>query len=178
MSGFPTLPDGWEWTTIGDVSAKPQYGWTTKSQLDTPGLRLLRITDMTSGRVDWSTVPTCADAPVDTNQYLLRPNDIVVARSGATCGRSYRVIDPPPAVFASYLIRLRPISVAPGYLYWFLQSPLYWHQAEAGKAGMAQPNLNASKIGSICQSHRLPSKSGSLVPSRNTSPALKLPTRC
>jgi type I restriction enzyme, S subunit len=143
------LPPGWEWTTIGGISEKPQYGWTTKSSAGGGDVRLLRITDMTSGSVDWSSVPWCVDVPPEPDRYLLRSGDIVVARSGATCGRSYHVSNPPPALFASYLIRLHPIKVLPKYLYWFLQSPTYWRQAEHAKAGMAQPNLNASKITQI-----------------------------
>ncbi len=47
------LPEGWVWSTIGKISEKPQYGWTTKAKHEEGHLKLLRTTDITSGTVDW-----------------------------------------------------------------------------------------------------------------------------
>ena len=49
MSG---LPPGWAKTSLGEISQKPQYGWTTKADPDGEGIRLLRTTDITSGSID------------------------------------------------------------------------------------------------------------------------------
>ena len=38
---LPLLPDGWAWTTLGEISQPPQYGWTTSAQ-NRGKLRLLR----------------------------------------------------------------------------------------------------------------------------------------
>lgn len=146
-----TLPTGWREATLGDVcAAKPQYGWTTKSAPDGRGARYLRITDITDGVIDWSAVPYCIDEP-DTDRFRLVDGDIVVARSGATFGRSVLVRDPDHAVFASYLIRLRANTqlVSPSYLAWFMKSAEYWRQAVALSTGIAQPNLNARNLGTI-----------------------------
>lgn len=115
------------------------------------GYRYLRITDMTSGQVEWRSVPFCVDVPPDPDRFVLREGDIVIARSGATFGRSVRVSPTEPAVFASYLIRLRldERAVLPAFVEWFLKSPGYWRQVRALSSGMAQPNVNARKLEQI-----------------------------
>lgn len=146
------LPNGWALTTIGNVCrSKPQYGWTSKSKLAAHGLRYLRITDMTTGSIDWSGVPFCTDEPKELDKFLLSDGDIVVARSGATFGRSVRLQHPEPAVFASYLVRLQGQSdvVKSAYLGWFLRSPQYWREAKAASSGIAQPNLNARSLAGL-----------------------------
>jgi type I restriction enzyme S subunit len=57
------------------------------------------------------------------------------------------VCDPERAVFASYLIRLRPKpDIEAGYLYAFFQSDNYWSQVSEEKEGSAQPNVNGDKL--------------------------------
>ena len=120
------LPPGWVLTTLGAVCAKPQYGWTTSATRSGHGLKLLRTTDISSGSIDWTSVPTCDVSPPDPSQYLLRPGDIVVSRAGSV-GVSQIVRECPPAVFASYLIRLRPVGeVSADFIGLFLKSPSYW----------------------------------------------------
>jgi len=65
-----TLPQGWAWTTLGEVCLPPQYGWTTSASAGGK-LYLLRTTDITSGKIDWESVPFCSDEPPDIGKYLL-----------------------------------------------------------------------------------------------------------
>jgi type I restriction enzyme S subunit len=143
---------GWNEVTIGDVCSKPQYGWTTKARTDGGDVRLLRTTDITSGQIDWATVPFCTEAPPDLEKYLVRENDIVISRAGSV-GMSHLIAGVESAVFASYLIRFRPgPRVLPKYLSYFLKSPGYWKQIADNTSGIAIPNVNASKL----QEVRLP----------------------
>ena len=144
------LPSGWIETKLGDVCTKPQYGWTTKANPDGNGLRLLRTTDITSGVIDWGGVPFCTQAPPDADKYLLALDDIVVSRAGSV-GASVRInSQPPPAVFASYLIRFRALpGVEPSYVSWYLTSPGYWRQVAAAAAGIALQNINAKKLAAL-----------------------------
>jgi restriction endonuclease S subunit len=141
-----SLPDNWELRTIEDVCVSPQYGWTT-SGIAEGSLHLLRTTDITSGKIDWSTVPFCADEPPDKEKYLLHDGDIVISRAGSV-GYSQLIKNPNPAVFASYLIRFRPL-INEKYVAFFLQSPAYWQAISERKLGIAIPNVNASKLKQI-----------------------------
>ena len=143
------LPEGWEWSTLGEVSEKPQYGWTTKANHDAGNLRLLRTTDITSGAVDWSTVPYCTDDPEDIEKYLVESGDILISRAGSV-GVSFLISQPERAVFASYLIRFRPKKgIDTKYFYYYLKSPAYWEAIGASKSGIAVPNVNASKLAQV-----------------------------
>ena len=139
------LPPGWATATISELCGKPQYGWTTKAA-KTGVLQLLRTTDITRGPIDWNSVPWSAKEPPNRQQFLLRSGDIVVSRAGSV-GVSAMVHDPRPAVFASYLMRLRPAEEVSGrFIAWFLQAPNFWRQVERASAGIALQNINATKL--------------------------------
>ena len=139
--------DAWVSTTVGSETVLVQYGYTESAILRSEGPRFLRITDIQDEGVDWTTVPSCNIGPEDESKYALRAGDIVFARSGATTGKSFLVQECPRAVFASYLIRVRPgPCVSPEFLYLFFRSPQYWRQLNDNLAGNAQPNCNASKL--------------------------------
>lgn len=133
--------------TIGDVCEPPQYGYTASAEPEPVGPHMLRITDIRDGHVDWSRVPYCAcDAP---ENFLLRRDDLLVARTGSV-GKTFLVHDCPEAVFASYLIRLRPRDcILPEYLYWFCQTPQYWQQIEEYSQGIGRLNVNGRNLQKI-----------------------------
>lgn len=140
------LPAGWCWATLEDVAYGPQYGWTA-SAAATGKVRLLRTTDISSGKVDWATVPFCSESPADVEKYLLHDGDIVISRAGSV-GKSFQVTTPLRAVFASYLIRFQP-RIDGKYLHYFLQTGAYWAQIGEKSAGIAVPNVNGSKLKSV-----------------------------
>ena len=141
--------NGWEEKVISEVCEHPQYGFTAASSREEVGPRLLRITDIQDGRVDWATVPYCKCDAVE--KYQLKSGDLVFARTGATVGKSFLIKDvPDQAVFASYLIRLRARgNISSEFLYYFFQSPDYWSQILAGQVGAAQPNVNGTKLAQL-----------------------------
>jgi type I restriction enzyme S subunit len=144
------LPSGWVETTLGNVCTKPQYGWTTRADPEGNGLRLLRTTDITPGVIDWDRVPFCTQTPPEVEKYLLAADDILVSRAGSV-GVSIRISgQPPPAAFASYLIRFRTLpGTEPAYVSWYLKSPAYWRQIAESAAGIALQNVNAKKLAAL-----------------------------
>ena len=140
------LPDGWAWAKLNDVCLDSQYGWTTSAALD-GNLHLLRTTDITSGNVDWNNVPFCKEEPSDAEKYLLKDGDIVISRAGSV-GHSYLIKNPQRSIFASYLIRFKPL-IDEKYLSYFLESPDYWQAISEKSLGIAVPNVNASKLRQI-----------------------------
>jgi len=130
---------------LSSLAEDPQYGFTASATAASVGPKFVRITDLQDANIDWETVPYCrCDHPA---KYLLQPNDLLFARTGATTGKTHLVVGCPHAVFASYLIRLRPKSAALAeYLYSFFQSDKYWSQISVSKEGSAQPNVNGRKL--------------------------------
>jgi len=146
---YDELPNGWILSTLGDISTKPQYGWTTKANHESGNVKLLRTTDITSGQINWATVPYCSKEPDDLDKYLLEVGDIVISRAGSV-GVSYLITDTENAVFASYLIRFRPTApVDKKYTYYFLKSPDYWKAIGKSTLGIAIPNVNATKLAKV-----------------------------
>jgi type I restriction enzyme S subunit len=145
------LPAKWKLSTLGKECTKPQYGWTASAKPD-GSVKLLRTTDLTNGPLTWGTVPYCSDAPEDLTKYSVVADDIFISRAGSV-GVSVHVrhVDTTvPAVFASYLIRIRAKeNLLPEFLAMFLQSPDYWQQVRDLSAGATMANINAPKIQSI-----------------------------
>ena len=144
------LPKGWRWVRLEEVCFKPQYGYTVSAVNKPIGPKLLRITDIQEGKVDWNLVPYCKINKSDIEKYRIEKNDIFFARTGATTGKSFLIEEEPPfAIFASYLIRIRLIEkvVHPKFVSLFFQSPYYWKQVIP--QGGAQPNMNARKLASL-----------------------------
>lgn len=139
----------WQRVRLGDITSKPQYGYTTKSDA-TGDVRYLRTTDLTSGKVNWETVPFCVDKPDDVKKYQLEDDDIVISRAGSVGFHSLIKNPPENAVFASYLIRFKPSErVHPRYLSHFLNSKDYWQQITDKAAGVAVQNVNAQKLADL-----------------------------
>lgn len=144
------LPEGWEWSTIDFISTGVLYG-VSESAKTNGEYKLLRITDIQNGYVDWSTVPFTDYDRSKANQYLLRDNDILFARTGATVGKSYLSANTPSkAIYASYLIRVRPNSMLlPQYVKYYFESGYYWEQISIKSVGVGQPNVNGSVLGKL-----------------------------
>lgn len=140
----------WPTTALSNVSSIA-YGYTESASFDPVGPKFLRITDLQENSVAWEQVPYCPVNPTDLRKHRLLNGDIVFARTGATTGKSFLVLDPPEAVPASYLIRLRLTDprVMPEFLALFFQTEAYWKAIREGSSGSAQGGFNASKLGAL-----------------------------
>ncbi|MBT2498074.1 restriction endonuclease subunit S [Agromyces sp. ISL-38] len=84
--------------------------------------------------------------------YMLRSGDIVVARTGASVGKSYRYRpDDGPLVFAGFLMAISPdpAKLLPEYLGFFLQTKAYWDWVEVESTRSGQPGINAQQLGNL-----------------------------
>ena len=139
------VPEGWEWTRLCNLSSLIQYGLSNSAEAQGTH-RLLRITDIQDGKVNWKAVPFTTVE--NAENYLLRKDDIVFARTGATVGKSFLVTELPfESVYASYLIRIRLFDcISPSYLYQFFNSYCYWEQITDKSVGVGQPNCNGTSL--------------------------------
>lgn len=158
---------GWQWVQLYDVTENIHYGYTASSVDSNTGVRLLRITDIQNNMVQWERVPYCFIEDEKVKIYCLRNNDLLIARTGGTIGKSYLVSDVAPnTVFASYLIRLVPLNIIVAqYIKRFLESPVYWTQLYSQSQGTGQPNVSATSLKqirmplpSIAEQHRIVDK--------------------
>ena len=138
----------WIRLTLADACSAIDYGLTASASNQRCGPRFLRITDIVSEQINWKSVPYVAAADSTTEKYRLRDGDIVIARTGASTGASAYIKDPPRAVFASYLVRLRAKpDFSARFLAYVLKSEGFWTYIR-GVLGdkSAQPNASASTM--------------------------------
>ena len=145
---FPfDIPESWKLVRWGDLSFSIQYGYNAPAK-SSGRIKMVRISDIQNGKVIWETVPFCDINEAEIQTYLLATNDILFARTGGTVGKSYIVKEiPEDAIYAGYLIRTRySDTLCPEYLYYFMQTQLYWTQLRNGTIATAQPNCNGQTL--------------------------------
>ena len=144
------IPDSWEWERWGNISYSIQYGYNASAK-ESGRIKMVRISDIQNNSVIWDNVPYCDIDEKDIEAYLLKPNDILFARTGGTVGKSYLVTEVPnESIYAGYLIRTRYNSrLCSQYLKFFMESPLYWNQLKQGTTATAQPNCNGQTLGKM-----------------------------
>ena len=144
------VPEGWCWTTIGEVSSSILYG-VSESAKETGAYKLLRITDIQDNKVDWDSVPYTDFTKDKALNYLLQDGDILFARTGATVGKSYLVSGlTKDSIYASYLIRVQTSQlIFPEYIKRFFESGYYWEQISLSSVGIGQPNVNGTTLANL-----------------------------
>ncbi len=141
------VPEGWGVKALGEISQKPQYGYTASAKDEPIGPKFLRITDINKKAwIEWDSVPYCEVSDEDFEKYRLRRGDVLIARM-ADPGHGCMIEESLNAVFASYLIRFRPKSEEYAYLlqYW-LRSDAYWQLVQERGAGTTRLSLNAKVL--------------------------------
>ncbi len=126
-----------------------QYGYTETATTEPAGSKFLRITDITENYIDWKRVPYCPITENNYKKYFLSEGDVVVARTGANVGVAKMIgKNIPNAVFASFLVRIRPID--DDYKYYFglsITSPKFLEFIQNNAGGSAQPQANPPLLG-------------------------------
>lgn len=143
------LPKRWTWVRLEDISLNVHYGLSISAKSSDPsGVKLLRITDIQDNKVNWDSVPFCDCGEKQFLSSGLNNDDIVIARTGGTIGKSYIIKElKDKVVFASYLIRVIPSKyINADYLKLFIESPLYWKQLTKISNGTGQPNVNGTNL--------------------------------
>ena len=108
-------------------------------------------------------MPYCKNEPDNVDKYLLYDGDVVISRAGSV-GVSYLIDNPKRSIFASYLIRFKPL-IDKHFFAYFLNSPFYWQEISNKSVGIALANVNATKLKQIVislpplpEQHRIVSK--------------------
>ncbi|MFU0515725.1 restriction endonuclease subunit S [Gardnerella vaginalis] len=140
-----------EQTTLGNVSkgGKGNYG-IAASAVDYSNklYTYLRITDIKDdGTIDFGGLKSVNDEKAAN--YLLQPNDIVFARTGASTGRNY-FYDGSDAqfVYAGFLIKfsIDPDKVNPKYIKYYCLSQEYKGWIASYNTGSTRGNINAQTL--------------------------------
>lgn len=140
--------------SLGAISKdKGQYGVGLSSRdWSEEAPRYIRITDIdNTGQLNSSRVAPAGEI-ADWKKALLKPGDLLFARSGATVGKTYlhsAVND--PAVYAGYLIRFQVDTqrALPEYVFRYTQGADYRAWVADNQRAVAQPNINAQQYAEL-----------------------------
>ena len=133
--------------------SKPQYGASEpgilRSSMEEP--RYIRITDIDeNGLISYNELGATAKNIED--KYILCENDILIARSGATVGKTYiHKSAPYVCFFAGYLIRfiINTNKALPEYIFTYTQLNPYKEWVNAIQRPSGQPNINSEEYQSL-----------------------------
>ncbi len=143
------IPRDWDSARLQTMGGF-QYGITASAIEEDTGTKLLRITDIKNGGINWEEMPNCKIRPAELRRYEISVGDVLFARIGATTGKTCYIDKSVKAVFGSYLIRFLPkTDVDTKFLYFFAQSKLYWDQVNRKKEGQLKKGLNIATLGSM-----------------------------
>ena len=143
----------WASVRLADIAAQGQYGLNAAAMKEGQGVRFIRITDIDEqGELRGDGAAYVPYTTENLTAYNLEPGDLLIARSGATAGKSllFKGLDE-PAVFAGYLIRFKldTSKALPAYIGYFFKSNAYWNYINTTKRAAAQPNINAKELASL-----------------------------
>lgn len=135
----------WELKFLGDLSSF-EYGYTDNAT-DNGEVRYIRITDINNDGTLSDSEKKYISLNSENSKYLLNEDDILVARIGATYGKTMIFDKEYQAIFASYLIRVKlNDEILPKYYFYYTQSEHYWKQARVLVTGAGQPQFNANTM--------------------------------
>lgn len=114
-------------------------------------LRYIRITDIIDTKTLYETDIKSLSPEIAT-QYSLIPGDILLARSGATVGKSFQYQEKHGSCcYAGYLILCRPNDtiINSSFLLFILQSHYYWKYISGMSIQATIQNVSAEKYGNL-----------------------------
>lgn len=134
------------WETMANI-ASFVYGYTDKAK-DIGDTRFIRITDIDEQgnlKQEDAKYITMND---DAKKSLLSNGDLVMARTGATYGKTLYFEDETPSVYASFLIKIIPNNnkLLNKYYWYFTKTYLYWNQANSLVTTGGQPQFNTPAL--------------------------------
>lgn len=152
FSEFADAPD-WEEVTLGTLlDQRPDYGVNAAAVPFSRSLpTYIRITDINDDGQFASHGRVSVDIDATDEQYL-EDGDIVLARTGASVGKSYRYREyDGRLVHAGFLIRVRPnpTRLLSEFLAAYLSTWRYWDWVRLTSARSGQPGINATEYSSL-----------------------------
>ena len=146
------IPEHWEVKRFKFLLSEPfKYGANEAAEIDDPNLpRYIRITDVKDdGNLRDDTFRSLPEEIA--KDYILEESDILLARSGATVGKTFIYRKSwGKAAYAGYLIRARVSGQNnSNFIYKFLQSKLYWDWVKSIFIQATIQNISAEKYSNL-----------------------------
>ena len=145
------VPEGWVWSKLEDIVCELKYGTSEKSS-SAGKIAVLRMGNITNvGIIDYSNLVYSSNDE-DIEQYSLEKDDLLFNRTNSSewVGKTAIYKEEQPAIYAGYLIRIRPLLISPDYLNTVMNSSYYRDWCYDVKTdAVNQSNINAQKLSQL-----------------------------
>lgn len=152
---FHEFRNAGEWNNkkLGEcLLQSPDYGLNSPAVPYNPLLNTyLRITDISENGRFISETKVSVDATL-TDDNSLHDGDIVLARTGASVGKSYKYRkEDGTLIFAGFLIRIKPNTTKYNseFIFQYLQTDIYRNWVNITSARSGQPGINSNEYSSL-----------------------------
>lgn len=143
---FPEFSGEWEKCLLGDIGRGFDYGMNAAAKVFDGENKYIRITDIDEASSRYNDDAKVSPDGVLTDAYIVNPNDILLARTGASTGKSYlfHPIDG-KLYFAGFLIRFNVSKHNAYFIFSQLHTRRYWKWVSIMSARSGQPGINSQE---------------------------------
>lgn len=147
---FPEFKGEWEKTKFGDIATGFDYGMNAAAKNYDGVNKYIRITDIDEASSTYTDKDIVSPDGVLTDNYLVNNRDILLARTGASTGKSYLYKKSDGKLYyAGFLIRANVTTHDPYFVFSQLHTHRYWRWVSIMSARSGQPGINSQEYSSF-----------------------------
>lgn len=147
---FPEFSGEWEKCKFGDIATGFDYGMNAAAKPFDGENKYIRITDIDEASSTYNDTDIVSPDATLTDNYVVNDRDILLARTGASTGKSYlyRKSDG-KLYYAGFLIRANVTEHNPYFVFSQLHTHRYWRWVSIMSARSGQPGINSQEYSSF-----------------------------
>uniref|UniRef100_UPI003569AD1D restriction endonuclease subunit S n=2 Tax=Bacteroides TaxID=816 RepID=UPI003569AD1D len=147
---FPEFSGEWKKCKFGDIATGFDYGMNAAAKPFDGENKYIRITDIDEASSTYNDMDIVSPDGRLTDNYVVNDRDILLARTGASTGKSYlyRKSDG-KLYYAGFLIRANITEHNPYFVFSQLHTHRYWRWVSIMSARSGQPGINSQEYSSF-----------------------------
>ena len=147
---FPEFSGEWKKCKFGDIATGFDYGMNAAAKPFDGENKYIRITDIDEASSTYNDKDLVSPDGSLTDNYMVNERDILLARTGASTGKSYlyRKNDG-KLYYAGFLIRANVPEHDPYFVFSQLHTHRYWRWVSIMSARSGQPGINSQEYSSF-----------------------------
>ena len=147
---FPEFTNEWGKCKFGEIATGFDYGMNAAAKPFDGENKYIRITDIDEASSTYNDKDMVSPDGVLTDNYVVNERDILLARTGASTGKSYlyRKSDG-KLYYAGFLIRANVTEHNPYFVFAQLHTHRYWRWVSIMSARSGQPGINSQEYSSF-----------------------------
>ena len=147
---FPEFSGEWKKCKFGDIATGFDYGMNAAAKPFDGENKYIRITDIDEASSTYNDKDIVSPDGRLTDNYVVNDRDILLARTGASTGKSYlyRKSDG-KLYYAGFLIRANITEHNPYFVFSQLHTHRYWRWVSIMSARSGQPGINSQEYSSF-----------------------------